>query len=334
MPSILPEVEEHASHEREFVAGPSNPMSQHAYNGPVKTQSRMGLVFGVTAAGLVLFLASIFGLWLLRSVRRLNRQVVHLNRQTEQLNQRLQSAEQHVKTLDEKASQAPAPAIAALRADQAPPQVPDQVPSQVKESEATAPAQAQLPSQSEAATQPASQAPQKTGQRRQQRDAELQKLKQSLGQIAETRRTADGVVMTLADKSLRFDSGKSAIAPQYRTGLNRVARVLMPIKGYAIYVYGYTDDSGTKDYNLQLSARRARAVQDALVKAGVDPSLISAKGFGKSKPLVSGSNPKARAANRRVEIEIVDSTAVSGTAGARHAAAQKSANLSKASVNR
>lgn len=335
MPSILPEVEEHASHEREFVGGPSNPMSQHAYNGPVKTQGRLGLVLGVTATGLVLFLASVSGLWLLRSVRRLNRQVVHLNRQTEQFNQRLQGAEQHVKTLDEKAFQAPAPAIAALRPDQVSGQTPNQAPPQAKESEPTMPAQG--PSREPEAVAPSTKspaAPQKAEERRQQRDAELQKLKQSLGQIAETRRTADGVVMTLADKSLRFDSGKSTIAAPYRTVLSRVARVLMPIKGYAIYVYGYTDDSGTKDYNLQLSARRARAVRDALVKAGIDPSLISSKGFGKSKPLVSGSTPKARAANRRVEIGIVDSPPVSGAAGAQHTAGQKSANLSKASAAR
>jgi outer membrane protein OmpA-like peptidoglycan-associated protein len=114
--------------------------------------------------------------------------------------------------------------------------------------------------------------------------------------------------MTLGEKSIRFDSGKSNLSPQYRGILNRVARVVTPLRRYSIYVYAYTDDSGTNDYNLQLSARRARAVRDALVQAGIDPSLISTKGFGKSKPLVAGSNPKARAANRRVEIGIIDST--------------------------
>jgi OOP family OmpA-OmpF porin len=117
--------------------------------------------------------------------------------------------------------------------------------------------------------------------------------------------------MTLGEKSLRFDSGKSAIAPQYRAILNRVAGVLTPLKGYSIYVYGYTDDSGTKEHNLELSASRARAVRAALVKAGVDPTLISTKGFGKSKLLVRDSNAKARTANRRVEIGIVSATQVS-----------------------
>lgn len=305
----IPEVEERI-HENELADGPSNPVAQHVYDGFAKRQSTSGpsLVLGAAAIGLVLVLASIFGLWLVRSVRRLNREVAHLNRQTEQLNQRVQGAEQHVKSLDQRASQA---AAAQAAPAQTPKLRPEQLPDQVKQTEATSAAQAQSPLEPEAAAQPPTQAAHKTEENRTQHADELQKLKQSLGQIAETRRTADGVVMTLGEKSLRFDSGKSAIAPQYRAILNRVAGVLTPLKGYSIYVYGYTDDSGTKEHNLELSASRARAVRAALVKAGVDPSLISTKGFGKSKLLVRDSNAKARAANRRVEIGIVSATQVS-----------------------
>ena len=300
----ISEVEERI-HENELADGPSNPVAQHVYDGFAKRQSTSGpsLVLGAAAIGLVLVLASIFGLWLVRSVRRLNREVAHLNRQTEQLNQRVQGAEQHVKSLDQRASQAAAAQAVTIR--------PDQVPDQVKQPEATSAAQAQSPLEPEAAAQPPTQAAHKTEENRTQHADELQKLKQSLGQIAETRRTADGVVMTLGEKSLRFDSGKSTIAPQYRAILNRVAGVLTPLKGYSIYVYGYTDDSGTKEHNLELSASRARAVRAALVKAGVDQSLISTKGFGKPKLLVRDSNAKARAANRRVEIGIVSATQAS-----------------------
>src|SRR5258707_9994489 len=294
----ISEVEERI-HENELADGPSNPVAQHVYDGSAKRQSTSGpsLVLGAAAIGLVLVLASIFGLWLVRAVRRLNREVAHLNRQTEQLNQRVQGGEQHVKSLDQRASQAAAAQAATIR--------PEQVPGQVKQPEATSAAQAQSPLEPEAAAQPPTQAAHKTDENRTQHADELQKLKQSLGQIAETRRTADGVVMTLGEKSLRFDSGKSTIAPQYRAILNRVAGVLTPLKGYSIYVYGYSDDSGTKEHNLELSASRARAVRAALVKAGVDQSLISTKGFGKSKLPVRDSNTKARAANRRVEIGVV-----------------------------
>jgi outer membrane protein OmpA-like peptidoglycan-associated protein len=308
------EVEERI-HENELADGPSNPVAQHVYNGLGKRQSRSApsLVLGAAAIGLGLVLASIFGLWLVRSVRRLNREVAHLNRQTEQLNQRVQGAEQHVKSLDQRASQAAAAQAAPAQA--APAETaklrPEQVSDQVKQPEPTSAAQAQSPLEPEAAAQPSTQPAHKTEENRTQHPDELQKLKLSLGQIAETRRTADGLVMTLGEKSLRFDSGKSAIAPQYRAILNRVAGVLTPLKGYSIYVYGYTDDSGTKEHNLELSSSRAQAVRAALVKAGVDPSLISTKGFGKSKLLVRDSNAKARAANRRVEIAIVSATQVS-----------------------
>jgi outer membrane protein OmpA-like peptidoglycan-associated protein len=315
----IPEVEERI-HENELADGSSNPVAQHVYNGLGKRQStsRPSLVLGAAAIALVLVLASIFGLWLVRSVRRLNREVAHLNRQTEQLNQRLQGAEQHVKSLDQRASQAAAAQAApaqAAPAQAAPAQTattrPEQVPDPVKQPEATSAAQAQSPLEPEEAAQPPTQPAPTTKENRAQHPDDLQKLKQSLGQIAETRRTADGLVMTLGEKSLRFDSGKSTIAAPYRAILNRVAGVLTPLKGYSIYVYGYTDDSGTKEHNLELSASRARAVRAALVKAGVDPSLISTKGFGKSKLLVRDTNAKAQAANRRVEIGIVSATQVS-----------------------
>jgi outer membrane protein OmpA-like peptidoglycan-associated protein len=303
MTSTLSEIEEQAIQEKGLADGPSNPMSQHAYKGFAKRQSRSrsGFALGVTAVGVALILASISGLWLLRSVRHLNRQVARLNRQTEQLNRRLQGAEQQVNALDQKASQDLSAQTAALRSDQR------------NESQATSAVQAQTPSRSEAAPQqPANQAAQKAEGYRKARDEELQKLQRSLGQIAETHRTAAGLLTTLGAKSLRFASGKSDIAPQYRGTLNRIAGVLMPLKEYSINVYGYTDDTGTGDYNLKLSVRRARAVRDSLVKAGIDSSLISTKGFGKSKPLARGSSPKARAANSRVEIGIVDSTLPSG----------------------
>ena len=231
--------------------------------------------------------------------------MTQLSRQSEQLNRRLQGTEQQTKALAQQASQVGAQAAAPQR-------------DQAKESETTSAAQAQSAHQAEAAAQQGANRGANQAQKeesRNQREEELQRLEQSLGQIAETRRTPHGLVMTLGEKSIRFDADKSDIAPQYRGILKRIASVLMTLKGYSIYVYGYTDDSGTKDYNLKLSVRRARAVRDSLVQAGIGSSLISTKGFGKSDPRVRGNSPKARAANRRVEIGIVDSTLQSGDEG-------------------
>jgi len=113
--------------------------------------------------------------------------------------------------------------------------------------------------------------------------------------------------MTLDSKSIRFDFDKANIKPEYRDILNRIAGILMTLKGYTIAVYGYTDDIGTQTYNLQLSQRRAEAVRDFLVETGISPTIMRTKGFGKSDPRVPGDSEQARTANRRVEIGIVDS---------------------------
>jgi outer membrane protein OmpA-like peptidoglycan-associated protein len=272
---------------------PPNQERQEAHHASAKTQSRPGLLLGAIAVGIVLVL----GFWLLRSLGRLNRQMAQLSQQTEQLNRRVESAELQSQSLARQASQAAANAqTAAQQRDEA------------KQSEANSAVQTQSALQAAAAAQlQANQAEQKAEDYRKQREEELHQLQQVLGQIAETHRTALGLVMTLGEKSIRFAFDKSDIEPQYHDILNRIAGVLMTLKGYSIYVYGYTDDIGTQDYNLKLSGRRAQAVRDSLVQAGINPGLITTKGFGKSDPRVKGDAPQARAANRRVEIGIVDS---------------------------
>jgi outer membrane protein OmpA-like peptidoglycan-associated protein len=272
---------------------PSNPREEERPNPPAATQGKAGLALGAIALALVLVL----GVWLVRSLGRLNRQMEQLSRQSEQLNRRVEGAEQQSQGLAQQASQAAANAQAAA-----------QQRYEAKQSEANAAEQAQSALNAAAAAQlQADQAEQKAEEYRKQREEELQQLQQVLGQIAETHRTTLGLVMTLGEKSIRFDFDKANIEPQYRDILNRIAGVLMTLKGYSIYVYGYTDDVGSQDYNLKLSSRRAQAVRDSLVQAGINPGLITTKGFGKSDPRLKDDSPESRAANRRVEIGIVDS---------------------------
>jgi outer membrane protein OmpA-like peptidoglycan-associated protein len=71
-------------------------------------------------------------------------------------------------------------------------------------------------------------------------------------------------------------------------------------------VNGHTDDVGTAAYNQTLSERRAAAVRDYLVQAGLSPENLSVTGHGKSLPLVAGNSDAARAKNRRVELAIAN----------------------------
>lgn len=253
---------------------------------PAKRSGKSGAILGAIAVALVLVL----GYLSLTSFKRLERQLAGLDQHTEELRREVQRAEDQSEASAQQASQAAASAhVAAQQRDQA------------KQ------AQAQSDAQAQSAFQQASEAEQKAEEYRKQREAELARLQDVLGQIAETRRTAFGLIMTLGENSIRFDFDQSDITPQYRDILNRIAGILMTLKGYSIYVYGYTDDIGTQAYNLQLSERRAQAVRDVLVQAGVNPK-VRTRGFGESDPRIPGNTPQARAANRRVEIGLVYST--------------------------
>jgi outer membrane protein OmpA-like peptidoglycan-associated protein len=293
MTRILSDVDEQAIPENGLQSTPSNPGVQGNYDRSDKTPGRAGAALGAIALALVL----VAGFWSWRSLRRLDRRMARLSQQMDQLSRRVGGAEQQSQTLAQQASQAAASARAAA-----------QQRDEAKQSEENSAAQAQSALQTAAAAQQqASQAEQKAEEYRKQREEQIQQLQQVLGQIAETHRTAVGLVMTLGEKSIRFDFDKAEIKPQYRDILNRIAGVLMTLKQYSIYVYGYTDDVGTKEYNLKLSGRRAEAVRNSLIQTGIKPGVITTKGFGKSDPRVKGDTPQARSANRRVEIGIVDS---------------------------
>jgi outer membrane protein OmpA-like peptidoglycan-associated protein len=247
---------------------------------------------------LLLVLMAVLVFFFARALRRLDTEVAQLSRQTEEMNRRLSEVEQRSHTEAQQAAQAAQSAQAAAhQRDQA----------ETARAQFQGEAQ-QAQQQAASARQEASAAEQKAEEYRRQREQELAHLKDVLSHIADTRRTVNGLVVTLGSNSIRFDFDKSDIKPQYREILSRIAGVLMSVQGYAISVYGYTDDVGTADYNLELSERRAQAVRDYLVQSGIDPKIITTKGYGKSDPRVPGDSAAAHATNRRVEIGIVDAT--------------------------
>jgi outer membrane protein OmpA-like peptidoglycan-associated protein len=141
---------------------------------------------------------------------------------------------------------------------------------------------------------------------RQQAEAEVNRLEVALGQIAQTRRTALGLVMSLGSDYLKFEFDKAELRPEDRELLSRIAGILLTSKDYTLSVNGHTDDVGTQEYNQKLSERRAQAVRDYLVEAGLPPEILSVEGHGKKLPLVEGTSDEARAKNRRVELGVVN----------------------------
>jgi outer membrane protein OmpA-like peptidoglycan-associated protein len=150
---------------------------------------------------------------------------------------------------------------------------------------------------------------------RKQADAELNRLQEALSQIAETRRTALGLVMNLNSDYLKFDFDKAELHQSDKELLSRIAGILMTSPDYTVSVNGHTDDVGTDEYNQKLSERRAQAVRDYLVKAGLPEGILTVTGHGKKRPLVPGTSEKARAKNRRVELGIVNTKILYGRPG-------------------
>lgn len=97
-----------------------------------------------------------------------------------------------------------------------------------------------------------------------------------------------------------FDSAK--IEPQFYDELNEVAAVMKANPSAAGYIDGHTDSVGADAYNQGLSERRAQAVRDYLVQAGVPAASLEPRGFGEAKPAYSNETADGRASNRRVEL--------------------------------
>jgi outer membrane protein OmpA-like peptidoglycan-associated protein len=149
---------------------------------------------------------------------------------------------------------------------------------------------------------------------RKKAQAEIDRLHAALGSIAETRQTALGLVMNLGGNHLKFEFDKAELRPEDRELLSRIAGILMTASDTTVSVNGHTDDVGTDAYNQALSERRAQAVRDYLVKAGLPAEILSVTGHGKARPLVPGTSDAARAKNRRVELGIANIRLVYGGA--------------------
>jgi outer membrane protein OmpA-like peptidoglycan-associated protein len=104
-------------------------------------------------------------------------------------------------------------------------------------------------------------------------------------------------------KGVGFESGSAALTPDSYRVLDDVIRSMMAYPEVRVEVQGYSDNVGKASFNLGLSERRAEAVKKYIVNAGVDPSRLSARGFGEESPIASNATPEGRAKNRRIEFK-------------------------------
>lgn len=109
----------------------------------------------------------------------------------------------------------------------------------------------------------------------------------------------------LAGKRVEFLYGKNILTSKSQNVLDEVARILRKYPNIRIEIGGHTDSDGTKERNLKLSQRRAEAVKAYLIKKGIAPERLVAKGYGESRPLVKNDTPAHKQRNRRVEFKVI-----------------------------
>lgn len=130
----------------------------------------------------------------------------------------------------------------------------------------------------------------------------LQDLDRLINNVTSVRETERGLVVTLGQGL--FASGQASLSAQTRAEVGRIAAVLTQYPDRNLLLEGHTDSVGSEVNNQNLSERRAEAVRAALIAEGIDPSRVSAVGYGQTRPIASNATAAGRAQNRRVEIVI------------------------------
>jgi OOP family OmpA-OmpF porin len=106
---------------------------------------------------------------------------------------------------------------------------------------------------------------------------------------------------SLAKGKIRFESGRATIDPDSAGLLDRLIEIAMRCPTADIEIAGHTDADGEDASNQTLSEKRAQAVLDYLVKAGLPASRFTAMGYGSSQPVASNDTDEGKAQNRRID---------------------------------
>ena len=104
---------------------------------------------------------------------------------------------------------------------------------------------------------------------------------------------------------VNFATNKATFAKAEDADVEKALEFLKKYPAAKFDLEGYTDSTGSPEYNQKLSEKRAEAVKERLVKRGIDPARIHTAGFGETKPIADNKTVKGRAENRRVEVLIL-----------------------------
>jgi len=115
-----------------------------------------------------------------------------------------------------------------------------------------------------------------------------------------------GALQEALEVQVFFRTGQSTLQDDAERRLSRIAGLVQSMEGFAVVVEGHADARGNEEYNEQLSAGRAAAVRDALIRAGVSADRITSSAEGERHSSASEQDLDALAMERRVNLSIVD----------------------------
>jgi outer membrane protein OmpA-like peptidoglycan-associated protein len=125
-------------------------------------------------------------------------------------------------------------------------------------------------------------------------------LLQELNDVLQTTDTPRGLVVNMAD--VLFETGKYNLSGDAQLKLAKLSGIIQAHPGLNLAIEGYTDTTGSEDFNMKLSQQRADAVRQFLISQGLTADTISSKGLGPADPIADNSTAVGRKLNRRVEI--------------------------------
>ena len=105
-------------------------------------------------------------------------------------------------------------------------------------------------------------------------------------------------------QQIHFQPNRAVILSDSNDVLRQVAQAIKDAPNVSIRIEGHTDNIGKRQENLKLSQSRAEAVREFLVNEGVDPSHLTAVGYGPKRPIASNHTRAGRTLNRRVEFRM------------------------------
>ena len=133
-------------------------------------------------------------------------------------------------------------------------------------------------------------------------DQQAQELEQNLP-AAEVERVGEGIAVTF-ESGVLFPYNSADVLPAGRENLRQLATSLRNYPGTTVLIVGHTDSTGSDEYNMGLSYRRAESARSFLAAQGIDASRVRVEGRGETEPVADNSTDAGRQQNRRVEIAI------------------------------